>query len=496
MHKVIEVCSEHLNAPEQTVDVAAVRKKMYKGKEELVTIVIFAYGRLEKTRNCVESVLKYTEGISYKLLLIDNGSPEDDVFRYFQSVKHDNTVILHVNKNVGGSFANNKGEKLAESEFYVLLNNDVIVTKDWLKNLLTCAQSDENIGMVCPVCTNVTWEQLETLGGFSNEEEMQEKAAAFNISNPKKWEERTRLVPLVALYRTECFDLAGGFDMGYLHNFGDDDHCFRIRRAGYKLVLCRDVFIHHDHIRDSAVMQGEEGAEIVLSRAAFQNKFHGIDAWDDTQNVIAPYIQNLEVFDDGQVNILAFESRCGTPILDIKNLCKWSGIEQINICAVTEKLIYYPDLESVSDEVLSGSIRDILEEKDGEKFSFIYCGKEMNLYDKPLELLKKLVGRVKKDGYLIFTLRNTYDYRNFLQTVGVGNLKDEDYPVQIPFMDVITYLQSEGINIEGAYKVPHYVNDELRSCIEKALSGIGGENEINDIIDKLLIRNFVIVAKR
>ncbi|MEM5687388.1 hypothetical protein AAHB49_17780 [Bacillus cereus] len=28
-------------------------------------------------------------------------------------------------------------------------------------------------------------------------------------------------------------------------NFEDDDYSFRIRREGYKLILCKDTFIHH-----------------------------------------------------------------------------------------------------------------------------------------------------------------------------------------------------------------------------------------------------------
>lgn len=33
-----------------------------------ITVFVVAYNRLEKTRRCVESILKYTEGIDYELL--------------------------------------------------------------------------------------------------------------------------------------------------------------------------------------------------------------------------------------------------------------------------------------------------------------------------------------------------------------------------------------------------------------------------------------------
>ena len=75
------------------------------------------------------------------------------------------------------------------------------------------------------------------------------KAALFNKSNPAKWEEKIRLIPTAALYRREVFDTVGLYDAGFMHDFGDDDFTFRVRRAGYKLILCRDTFVHHDHIR-------------------------------------------------------------------------------------------------------------------------------------------------------------------------------------------------------------------------------------------------------
>ena len=87
--------------------------------------------------------------------------------------------------------------------------------------------------MICPASTNVSNYQQENLGGFNNSEEMQMKAALFNKSNPAKWEEKIRLIPTAALYRREVFDTVGLYDAGFMHDFGDDDFTFRVRRAGY-----------------------------------------------------------------------------------------------------------------------------------------------------------------------------------------------------------------------------------------------------------------------
>ena len=51
-----------------------------------VSILVVGWNRLEKTKRCVESILRYMEGVDYELILIDSGS-EDGTLDYFRSVQ-------------------------------------------------------------------------------------------------------------------------------------------------------------------------------------------------------------------------------------------------------------------------------------------------------------------------------------------------------------------------------------------------------------------------
>ena len=51
-----------------------------------ITIHITAYNRLDKTKACIESIMKYTSNHKFKLLLVDNGS-SDGTFEYFKTLK-------------------------------------------------------------------------------------------------------------------------------------------------------------------------------------------------------------------------------------------------------------------------------------------------------------------------------------------------------------------------------------------------------------------------
>ena len=67
-----------------------------------VTVLVQAYNSLDKTKRCVESILKYTKDIDFDLLLIDNGST-DDTLQYFISVDYPKKTILRFTENRGAA---------------------------------------------------------------------------------------------------------------------------------------------------------------------------------------------------------------------------------------------------------------------------------------------------------------------------------------------------------------------------------------------------------
>ncbi|PFI05440.1 glycosyl transferase, partial [Bacillus cereus] len=76
--------------------------------------------------------------------------------------------------------------KKAKGENILLLNNDIVVTKNWLKNLLTCLYAEKDTAAVGPVTNNASYySAIPTF--YTNIEEMQKFASEFNQSDRKKW---------------------------------------------------------------------------------------------------------------------------------------------------------------------------------------------------------------------------------------------------------------------------------------------------------------------
>ena len=158
MDNIIEINTDKMSPPEVGNDLFENRNTIAKmrpeGKPE-VTIIIQAYNRLDKTKRCVESVLENTKDINYELLLLDNGSI-DGTYEYFKSIPYEQKRIIRITKNLGAAYIMLLLCLYDLNSYIVILANDIIVTENWLKNLLICIKSDPTIGMVNPACSNTS----------------------------------------------------------------------------------------------------------------------------------------------------------------------------------------------------------------------------------------------------------------------------------------------------------------------------------------------------
>lgn len=120
---------------------------------EKISIVIPIYNVFEDTKKCINSVLKNTN-IPFELILIDDCSTDNRISELLNSYEYNenykNIKIIRNESNQGFVKNVNIGIKTAKNDV-VLLNNDTIVTPNWLNKLKIAAYSDKDIGTVTPV---------------------------------------------------------------------------------------------------------------------------------------------------------------------------------------------------------------------------------------------------------------------------------------------------------------------------------------------------------
>lgn len=208
----------------------------------MTSIIIVTYNKFDYNKLCIESIRQYTEPGSYEIIVVDNNSTDGTV----EWLQRQPDIRLICNReNVGFPAGCNQGMAVAGGDSILLLNNDTIVTPQWLTNLKKCLFNADDIGAVGAVtnsCSN--FQSIPT--EYASIEEMIGFARQINHSDPELWEERARLVGYCMLIKAEVVRKIGLLDEFFSPgNYEDDDYSLRIRNAGYRLVLCRDTFIHH-----------------------------------------------------------------------------------------------------------------------------------------------------------------------------------------------------------------------------------------------------------
>lgn len=456
----------------------------------LISICVLGYNNLEKyTKTCVECILKYTQNIDYELILVDNGST-DKTFEYFKSIPFFKKKIVKITKNIGMMFGAQQGLYYSSGKYFVGIANDVYVTKNWLSNMLKCAMSDSKIGMINPVCDYVSNNQSVDLG-YKDFDDMQEKASIYNVSDPKKWDERLRLITIATLYRKECLDIIGFSDYGFFHDFGDDDITFRIRRAGYKAILCKDVFVSHaGKITDKGAALAEKSIE--KGKKIFKDKYYGIDAWEDVNNY-EPEMMSFIELEKKEYKILGIDILCGTPLLEAKNKLRNASVFNVDISAFTTKAKYWLDLSTICDsEVKCDRIEYIKEHFEPHNFDYIILGIPINLYGFPYKVLDNMLELLTAGGSLLLKVRNNYDLRNFLYVIGQYQNPHEDILSHVDINNLNAYLEHKGYYIKNISGESHVVNEDNMKLIMDKVTSVNNNNNAQQVFNKLLINDYII----
>ncbi len=102
------------------------------------SITFACYNQLEYTQQCIDSMILHGDDLS-RLVIVDNGST-DATREYLSSLELGGLILNR--SNLGCGVAWNQGALLQQSEWTIIMNNDVLVSKDWIKNLISTAKKN------------------------------------------------------------------------------------------------------------------------------------------------------------------------------------------------------------------------------------------------------------------------------------------------------------------------------------------------------------------
>jgi GT2 family glycosyltransferase len=165
--------------------------------------------------------------------------------------------------------------RLSSGDILVLLNNDTIVTPNWLRNMSAALLSASDVGIVGPV-TNYASGSQQVHYPFENLAEFQRIAAEVNVLDAAKWKRVERIVGICFVFHRGLMDKIGFLDERFSPgHYEDDDFCLRARLHGFSLLVCHDALIYHEgsaSFKREGVQQQQELVE--RNYRLFMDKWH------------------------------------------------------------------------------------------------------------------------------------------------------------------------------------------------------------------------------
>jgi glycosyltransferase involved in cell wall biosynthesis len=166
--------------------VSAARLELAQADKPLVSIIIPHYTNFSLVDLCLSSIYRCGARVSFELIVVTDGSPDDSVERL--QAWRPRARIANLSINHGFSRACNTGAQIARGKYILFLNNDTEVTPGWLDELVAFAEADPRAGIAGPKLLYPESDTIQHCGTVFNEQGLGEHIY--------------RLLPLISNRRT------------------------------------------------------------------------------------------------------------------------------------------------------------------------------------------------------------------------------------------------------------------------------------------------------
>jgi GT2 family glycosyltransferase len=213
-----------------------------------ILITVLNWNGAEDTIECIQSLQKQSFK-DFNILIIDNGSKENDFINLSVTERFSNVTIVRNEKNIGFAGGVNIGIQHAidnNYEFVALFNNDATADSYWLKNLVMGFDQDNSIAAVTGLLLHQKGTTIDSTGDYYS---------VWGMPFPRSRNNKTELAPDsefvfsatggATLYKTSLFEDIGLFDETFFAYYEDVDISFRAQLAGYKIYYNKDAVAYH-----------------------------------------------------------------------------------------------------------------------------------------------------------------------------------------------------------------------------------------------------------
>ncbi len=188
-----------------------------------------------------------------EVIIIDNASTDGTIKQLnnyiFQKKLHNTIYIIQNTSNLGFAKPLNQGIKIAKGKYILITNDDVIFTRKSISELVKLAEGKRNIGLVGPKML-FRDQKIPALSGFRYS--MWLGYHPYDRQDLGTVREMDIATGGGMLVPKKVFKKVGLFDEQFFFCGEDYDICYRLKKAGYKILYCPSAIVEHEFLNSSS----------------------------------------------------------------------------------------------------------------------------------------------------------------------------------------------------------------------------------------------------
>ncbi|MEM9848121.1 MAG: bifunctional riboflavin kinase/FAD synthetase [Bacteroidota bacterium] len=217
-----------------------------------VAIVILNYNGRQHLEEFLPSVLVTTYA-NAEIYVADNASTDDSV--EFLKAQFPEVKLILLSENYGFAEGYNQALKMVEADYFILLNSDVAVTPDWIAPIIELMERDPSVAVCQPKILSHSrpeyFEHAGAAGGWMDRlnypfcrgrifDRVEKDEGQYDDIQEVFW-----CSGAAFFIRSKRYLEMGGFEGHFFAHLEEIDLCWRLKRAGYKIMVSPKSVVYH-----------------------------------------------------------------------------------------------------------------------------------------------------------------------------------------------------------------------------------------------------------
>ena len=184
-----------------------------------LTVIITSFHSRDKIFSCINSVDK-----NIKIIVVENSN--DQILEKEIQSKNQNVQCILSNVNLGYGAGNNLGLSMVKTNYALILNPDVTLGRDAIKNFFISIKNLKDFGIIAPISQNEN---------YSN----------FNLKDNKKIKEVNDVKGFAMFLNMRNLKKINFFDDNFFLYFEEIDLCKRLKNNNSQIFIDPTIKVKH-----------------------------------------------------------------------------------------------------------------------------------------------------------------------------------------------------------------------------------------------------------